>query len=59
MISFIRPLLLWVYGSKLLGLSINDVTFGHVSVVGVSVGAVVVFAEVRAVSVGIAAGIFG
>ena len=59
MISFIRPLLLWVYGSKLLGLGINDVNFGHVSVVGVSVGAIVAFAEVRAVSVGIVAGIFG
>ena len=59
MISFIRPLLLWVYDSKLLGLGINDVNFGHVSVVGVSVGAIVAFAEVRAVSVGIVAGIFG
>ena len=59
MISFIRPLLLWVYGSKLLGLGINDVNFGHVSVVGVSVGAIVAFAEVRAVFVGIVAGIFG
>ena len=59
MISFIRPLLLWVYGSKLLGLGINDVTFGHVSVVGASAGAVVALAGVRAVSVGIVAGIFG
>ena len=44
MISFIGPLLLWVYGNKLLGLGINDVTFGHVSVVGTSAGAVVALA---------------